>query len=149
MAGLAFGVIACRLPLRTLVRVVAGQATDPRIVLVETLTEGQAVRLKSNILDTLQVHQFHLHPRAVAGAAKVRQVSRIQLAWIENVGRTGIPGLDGGDVLGARTVARLAGDARSHALNFEAGAADGAGRVTAKAGLLVGCVHHPARGFVE
>src|SRR2546428_7419020 len=91
MAGHAFGVIACRLPLRTLVRVVAGQATDPRIVLVETFTEGQAVRLKSNILDTLQVHQFHLHPRAVAGAAKVRQVSRIQLAWIENVGRPGFP----------------------------------------------------------
>src|SRR5207249_1422912 len=127
MAGPTLAVIACRLPLHVLVRVVAGQATDPRIVLVETFAEGQAVRLKSNILDALQVHQFHLHPRAVAGTAKVRQVSRIQLAWVENMRRIGTPGLDGGDVLGARTVARLAGDAGSHALDFEARAADGAG----------------------
>ena len=70
MAGLALRIIIGRVAVQLVVGVVAGEATDTRVIRVVTLATGQPVRLETDIGDVKLASRGDIFPRAVTLPAK-------------------------------------------------------------------------------
>lgn len=71
MASLALCIIFYRIALYFMMRIMAGEAADSRVLYVVTLTAGQAVRLEANVVDVREALQRDLFPGPVTLTAEI------------------------------------------------------------------------------
>ena len=107
VASQAFRIIVSRIGVPARMRIVAGQATDPRVLRVIATAVSEPIGLKAYGFDSTHLHEPDLKRTAMARAAKVPQVSRIQASWVEDMKSLKITRLDCRDVFAARSMAAL------------------------------------------
>ena len=80
MTGLALCVIVSRLYAGFCVRVVAGQATNARVIGVVAFTAPKPIRLEANVVDAVVFLHQYFYPGAMAAAAEVGRLFRAEIA---------------------------------------------------------------------
>src|SRR5580700_8877068 len=102
-------------------RIVAGNAGESSVWLAPTLAVFQAVRRKAKVQCAQSYVGHDIFPGAVARAAEIHGLDRIQTAGIHDqlCALLVLPRIHGEYMTGARSVAGFAGHARHSALYIE------------------------------
>ena len=152
MAGLALCVIVSRLYAEFLVRVVAGHATDARVVGIVAFTAPKAVRLEANVVDTAVFLHQDFCPGAVTAAAEVGYVFSSEIAQIAKSG--GHRGLAAAPDHGCKM--RLSGfvtmtalNSRRHLVQRKLFPGNRIGGVASETAQRLALAHQSASGFIE
>lgn len=121
MAGQALDVVGSAIARRFAVRIVAGSAGHSAVVRQVARTLEHPVGLEPNIVQAALVGQLGDFIEAlVALTAKfLIQINRLELARVEDPGIVEVTRLDRGDVIFARAVTALAGDAWRYVAQFK------------------------------
>ena len=154
MATAAYGVVGRGIGLKLLVRVVARGAGEALVAGAPALAGDEAVGRGAHGGDTFDAGELDVPPGAVTGAAEVDRIGGSEMRGVKDgwsrrsgcVVRRGVRCLD---VLCARAMARLAGDAGDEMGLVEAAVDGRGGGVTTKAADDLGPIDGASHGFLD
>ena len=132
-------------------RIVTGDAGDPRVFRIPAAAGRQPIRLRSHRRYAFFVCERHVPERGVTSAAEIHGVRRRELRRVQDrpFAFAHLPLPDRRDVLPARTVARFAGDPRGQCRRVEDAFGDRRRRVAAEAAANLLSADAPGGRLVE
>jgi len=137
--------------LQRLMGIVTGNAGESSVGLAPTLAVFQAVRRKAEVQCAKSNVRHHIFPGAVARAAEIHGLDRIQAAGIHDQLRAllVLSQIRSGYMTGARSVAGFAGDARHSAIYIQLIVGHRRGCVTGKTRAALCRRHATSRGVFK